>query len=285
MRFATIRRDGRLGLAASDGGAFHARLEGDPEYPGTLAELIRAGVDLAAAGRGLLAGPELDLAQVELLPPLAAPGKILCIGLNYADHGAETGLGLPVHPEVFARFGSSLIGHGAPMLLPEVSGQLDYEGELVAVIGRTGRRIPREAALDHIAGYSIFNDASIRDYQFRTKQWTMGKNFDGTGAFGPVLVTPEELPAGAKGMRLQTRLNGRVMQDASTERLVFDVAALVVLLSEVMTLDPGDIIVTGTPSGVGFTRTPPVFMGPGDVCEVEVEGIGVLRNTVCPEKS
>lgn len=280
MRFATVRQGGQFGLTASAGGPFHVRMQGDPDYPGDLAELIRDRADLAAAGRRLLSGPELDLAAAELLPPLASPGKILCIGLNYADHVAETGLELPAYPEVFARFSSTLIGHGAPMPSQALSSQLDFEGELAVVIGRGGRRIAKAEALDHVAGYSIFNDATIRDYQFKTRQWTMGKNFDGTGAFGPVLVTPEELPAGAKGLRLRTRLNGAVMQDAGTDRMVFDVASLIALLSEVMTLAPGDLIVTGTPSGVGFTRTPPVFMRPGDVCEIEIEGIGLLRNKV-----
>ena len=280
MRFATVCRDGRLGLAASDGGPFHARMEGDQDYPGSLAELIRDGADLAAAGRRLLSGPVMELAEVELLPPLARPGKILCIGFNYADHVLETGQTLPAHPEVFVRFASTLCGHGAPITRPEASIQLDFEGELAAVIGRGGRHIPRESALDHIAGYSIFNDATIRDFQFRTKQWTLGKNFDGTGPFGPVLVTPDELPPGAKGLRLRTRLNGTVMQDAGTGLMVFDVATLVATISAVMTLDPGDVIVTGTPSGVGFTRTPPVWMKPGDVCEIELEGIGVLRNPI-----
>ena len=279
MRLATFRKDGRLGLAVSTGGGFHARMEGDPGYPGSLAELLQRGEELGA-GRALMAGPELDLATVELLPPLPAPGKILCIGMNYAEHAAEIGAEPPTCPEVFVRFASSLVGHGAPILRPSGSVQLDYEGELVAVIGRGGRAIARERALEHVAGYAIFNDASIRDVQFRTRQWTLGKNFDGTGAFGPVLVTADELPAGARGLRLRTRLNGTVLQDACTSQLIFDVAALVALLSEGMTLEPGDLIVTGTPSGVGFTRQPPVFIKPGDVCEVELEGIGVLRNPV-----
>lgn len=280
MRFATFRKEGRLGLAASAGEGFHARMEAEPGYPGSLAELLRRGEDLGAAGRGLLTGPALDLATVEVLPPLPAPGKILCIGMNYADHAAEIGSAPPVCPEVFVRFASSLVGHGAPILRPASSTQLDYEGELVAVIGRAGRAIPRERTLEHVAGYAVFNDASIRDVQFRTRQWTLGKNYDGTGAFGPALVTADELPAGAKGLRLRTRLNGEVVQDASTSLLMFDVAALVAILSEGMTLEPGDLIVTGTPSGVGFSRKPPVFLRPGDVCEVELEGVGVLRNPV-----
>jgi 2-keto-4-pentenoate hydratase/2-oxohepta-3-ene-1,7-dioic acid hydratase in catechol pathway len=279
MRFATFRKDGRLGLAVSAGGGFHARMEGDPGYPGSLMELLRRGKGLGPAGQGVLAGPALDLATVELLPPLPAPGKILCIGMNYAEHAAEIGAEPPSCPEVFARFASSLVGHGAPILSP-ASGQLDYEGELVAVIGRAGRAIPRDRALDHVAGYSIFNDASVRDIQFRTRQWTLGKNFDGTGGFGPLLVSADELPAGARGLRLRTRVNGQVLQDAGTDRLIFDVAALVALLSEGMTLEPGDLIVTGTPSGVGFTRQPPRFLHPGDLCEVELEGVGVLRNPI-----
>ena len=164
-----------------------------------------------------------------------------------------------------------------------MSDKLDYEGELVAVIGRGGRDIAKERALDHVAGYSIFNDGSVRDYQLRTPQWTVGKNFDGTGAFGPYFVTADQLPKGAAGLSLQTRLNGTVMQSTSTSDMVFDVATLVSLLSVAMTLEPGDVIVTGTPAGVGGARKPPVFMKPGDICEVEIEGIGVLRNAIAAQ--
>jgi 2-keto-4-pentenoate hydratase/2-oxohepta-3-ene-1,7-dioic acid hydratase in catechol pathway len=181
---------------------------------------------------------------------------------------------------VFVRFNSTLIGHRAPLLRPRESVQLDYEVELVAVIGRAGRRISRQSALSHVIGYSVFNDASVRDYQKRTPQWTVGKNFDGTGAFGPCLVTYDEVPGGGKGLRVKTRLNGQIMQDASTSDMIFDVATLISLLSEACTLEPGDLLVTGTPSGVGFTRKPPVFMKAGDVCEVEIEGVGTLVNPV-----
>jgi len=211
------------------------------------------------------------------------PGKIVCVGLNYAAHSRESGHEPPAYPTLFARFASSLVGHETPLVRPRVSSELDYEGELAVVIGRGGRHIPRQAALDHVAGYSLFNDASVRDYQRKTPQWTVGKNFDGTGAFGPCLVTPDELPPGCKGLRLQTRLNGRVMQEASTADMLFDVESLIAAISEVMTLEPGDVLVTGTPEGVGHARKPPVFMAPGDVCEVEVEGLGVLRNTVAAE--
>ncbi len=285
MRFAAYRQNGVEGLAAAEGsGPFRGFAATDSKHPGNLASLVaRGGEHLLAAGRSLQAGPEIDLDAVELLPPLPAPPKIICIGLNYADHSAESGFKVPDYPTVFGRFPSSLIGHGAPIVRPRVSEQLDYEGEFVAVIGRGGRDIPKARALDHVVAYSLFNDASIRDYQFKAPQWTVGKNFDGTGAFGPWLITADELPPGCTGLRLQTRLNGEVVQSASTDDLVFDVATLVSVLSEAFTLEAGDVIVTGTPSGVGLARKPPLWMKPGDVCEVELEGIGVLRNSVADQ--
>ncbi len=221
MRFAAYRQNSVEGLAAADGrGPFHGLAATDARHPGSLASLVAAGRErLLAAGRALLAAPQIDLDAVELPPPLPAPPKILCIGLNYADHSAESGFEVPRYPTVFGRFASSLIGHGAPLVRPRLSEQLDYEGEFVAVIGRGGRDIPKARALDHVAGYSLFNDASIRDYQFRSPQWTVGKNFDGTGAFGPWLVTADALPPGCGGLRLQTRLNGEVVQSASTDDL------------------------------------------------------------------
>jgi acylpyruvate hydrolase len=285
MRFARYQQNGREGLAAADkSGVLHGFLMGEGDYPGDLGALIAAGDGaLATAASRLLKGPEIALEEVELLPPLPTPGKILCIGLNYTEHSRESGFEPPSYPTIFGRFASSLIGHGAPIIRPHVSDQLDYEGELVAVIGRGGRNIAAADALGHIAGYSIFNDASVRDYQLKTPQWTVGKNFDGTGAFGPVFVTADALPPGCRGLRLQTRLNGQVVQSALIDDLIFDVATLVSLLSEVMTLAPGDVIVTGTPSGVGLARTPPLWMRPGDVCEVEVESIGILRNPIADE--
>lgn len=169
------------------------------------------------------------------------------------------------------------------MLRPLVSDQLDYEGEIVAIVGKGGRHISKASALEHIAGYSVFNEGSVRDFQFKAPQWTVGKNFDNTGAFGPYFVTADELPPGCKGLRLRTLLNGQVVQDASTDSMVFDVATLVVTISEAITLEPGDLIVTGTPSGVGLARKPPLFMKPGDVCEVEVEGLGKLINSIADE--
>jgi len=283
MRFASFRHKGRNGLAVAAGAAaeFHGCVSGNPRYPGDLDTVIAGASDqLARVGAELLCAPVVRLAEVDLQPPLARPGKIICIGLNYADHAAEAGLALPTYPTVFARFASSLIGHGAAIVRPRASEQLDFEGEFVAVIGVGGRDIPRKRALSHVAGYSLFNDASIRDYQLKTSQWTVGKNFDSSGAFGPYFVSADELPPGCRGLRLRTRLNGQTVQDASTEDLIFDVETLVSMLSQAFALSPGDIIVTGTPSGVGLARKPPLWMKPGDICEVELEGLGTLSNPI-----
>jgi acylpyruvate hydrolase len=228
-------------------------------------------------------GEAVDLGVVKLEQPLAAHGKIICVGLNYADHASEASMKSPDYPTLFARFPSSLIAHNEPIVRPRVFDKLDYEGELVAVIGKGGRYIPRSAALSHVCGYSIFNDGSIRDFQLRTPQWTVGKNFDNTGPFGPVFVGADELPPGAHGLKIETRLNGRVMQSATTADLILDVATLVALISETMTLEPGDLIITGTPAGVGAARKPPGFVKVGDICEVEIEGIGILRNPIADE--
>jgi len=225
----------------------------------------------------------LDPGSVTFLPPVVSPPKIICVGLNYADHTKESSLEQPDYPTLFLRAASSLIGHDVPIERPQCSDSLDYEGELAVVIGVGGRHISREAALEHVFGYSVFNDASIREYQLRTSQWTIGKNFDRTGAFGPYLVTADELPSGAKGLLLQTRLNGAVVQSISTSDMLHDVASLISLLSEAMTLEPGDVIVTGTPAGVGWARKPRLVMRHGDVCEVSIEGVGVLRNSINDE--
>lgn len=288
MQFAQIRANGRLGLAVrKDAHTLLGRLEDDMDYPGTLEALIARGpAALVAVGERLAqTGKPFEADAVTWLPPLAAPGKIVCVGLNYADHAVESGFTPPAYPALFARFASTLIGHRAPLIVPRVSTQLDYEGELVAVIGRGGRHIPEARALDHVIGYAIFNDASVRDYQRKTTQWLAGKNFDATGAFGPFFTPSHLLPPGAQGLAIETRLNGQVLQQGSTHQMIFSVAQLVALLSEVMTLAPGDLVVTGTPSGVGFARTPPIFMKPGDVCEVAIEGLGTLANPVRAEEA
>jgi len=287
MRFVTFRSGRQDGLAvANSEGAFHGLLSADMGYPGPLHALIQHGSSALEAAMAVLKnGPLIDLEKVELLPPVPNPGKIICVGLNYVDHSLESGFTVPDYPTIFTRFASSLIGSGASIIRPVVSTQLDYEGEMVAVIGAAGRHIAENRALDHVAGYSIFNDASVRDYQRKSPQWTIGKNFDSTGAFGPYFVTADEIPPGGKGLRIQTRLNGGTVQDASTDDMVFSVAQLISILSEAITLSPGDIIVSGTPAGVGMARKPPLFMKHGDICEVEIEGLGILRNTVEDELS
>jgi 2-keto-4-pentenoate hydratase/2-oxohepta-3-ene-1,7-dioic acid hydratase in catechol pathway len=285
MRFAPFRQEGIVGLAlVNDAGIATGLTEPDPNYPGNLEILIQRGTaGLRAAAHALSRGPTIDLGSVEILPLLSNPGKIICIGLNYTDHSAESGFEQPDYPAVFSRFNSSLIGHGAPLVRPSLSGAFDYEGELAAVIGTGGRSIPKARALNHVIGYAIFNDASVRDYQFKTSQWTVGKNFDGTGSFGPALVTADELPAGCKGLKLVTRLNGEVVQSAMIDEMVFDVATQISLISEAITLSPGDVFAAGTPAGVGLSREPRLWMKAGDLCEVEIDRLGILRNPVVDE--
>lgn len=253
--------------------------------PPTLDEVLRQGEGGFAALRDIQARAtvRVQLAGLRFLPPVQHPGKALAIGLNYIDHAAESQFDVPAHPVVFSRYPSSWVAHEQPLVRPHVSHQFDYEAELVAVIGKAGRYIPLESALSHVAGYSVFNEGSVRDYQKRTNQWTLGKNFDASGSFGPDFVTADEIPPGAVGLRIQCRLNGEVRQDANTRDMVFDVATLVAACSEAMALQPGDILITGTPSGVGLARKPQVWMKPGDVCEVEIERVGLLRNCIVDE--
>ena len=279
MRIARVSKDGRIGLAAKSGDTVRVVFDAD------LADLdaqIAAGT-LAEAGAKAAAGEAVDETALTFLPPVARPSKIICLGLNYRDHAEESGLGIPEFPVLFARFTSSLIGHGAPIILPKVSEQLDWEAELVVVLSKGGKAIAKADALAHVAGYSVFNDASIRDFQMRTPQWTAGKNFDNTGAFGPWLVTPEDLPAGAAGLKIECRVDGVVMQSSNTGNLIFDVATTIEILSGFMTLAAGDVLVMGTPGGVGFARKPQVFMTAGQTCEVEIEGVGLLVNPIVAE--
>lgn len=279
MRLARVSKDGKTGLAAKIDG--ETKVVWDADLADLDAQI--AGGKMAAAGAAAAAGETVDDASLKFLPPVAKPPKIICLGLNYRDHAEEAGLGIPEFPVLFGRFASSLIGHGAPIILPKASEQLDWEAELVVVLSKGGKNIAEADALDHVAGYSVFNDASIRDYQLRTPQWTAGKNFDDTGAFGPWLVTPDEVPDGAAGLKIECRVNGEVMQSSNTGNLIFTVANTIHLLSTFMTLEAGDVIVMGTPGGVGVARDPQVWMKAGDVCEVEIEGIGLLKNTVVAE--
>ncbi len=284
MRFIAFEQDHgpRLGLRAGDELVDLTALG----LPGTLDELLQQGPDAVAAAQRAAdrATARLPLQGLAYLPPVSNPSKAIAVGLNYVDHAAESPYkDAPKYPVLFHRFASSWVGHGVPLVRPHVSEQFDYEGELLVVIGTAGRYIAKDQALGHVAGYSIFNDGSIRDYQFKSTQWMMGKNFDRTASFGPEFVTADELPRGAVGLRLRTRLNGQVLQDANTKDMIFDVATLVQVCSEAMALRPGDIIISGTPAGVGLARKPPLFMKAGDTCEIEIDGLGVLRNGIVDE--
>lgn len=287
MKFTTYLRDGAPRLAVVDGADLIDLHDAQPQVPADLRAALKAGVDLHAAAQAALAGhfKRQALAGAALAPLVPEPGKTVCLGLNYFDHAKEGGREKPDYPWFFYRGSSSLIAHGDAGVVPRVSTKFDYEAELAVVIGRTVPRHTTQAdALAHVFGYSCFNDMSVRDYQKRTPQWTIGKNFDGTGGFGPVLVTADELPPGAVGLKIQGRLNGQVMQDANTSDMIFSVAETIALLAEVLTLDAGDVIVMGTPAGVGQARTPPVWMKAGDTFEVEIERIGTLVNPIASEQ-
>ena len=257
----------------------------DPLIRNNLQEIIQSPEQLERADLALKNSKAIggNLKEISFKVPIERPGKIVCMGLNYADHAKEGGNARPEYPSFFMRGPSSMTAHLSPIIRPKVSDKLDYEAELAFIVGKKARHLTLENALDCVAGYSIFNDGSIRDYQRKTTQWTIGKNFDQTGAFGPWLVTPDELPSGCDGLNIQSRLNGQVMQNANTKDFLWGVAETIVLISECMTLEPGDVVITGTPAGVGYARTPPVFMKPGDICEIEIESIGVLRNTIADE--
>lgn len=272
-------------LCAKDAQQFVDLCATDPSIPNSLLSFIEMDASLAKAKKAL-ENPKAvirNLADIQFETLIDRPGKIVCMGLNYADHAKEGGNARPEYPSFFMRVPSSLAAHLAPLIRPKVSDTLDYEAELAFVVGKRARNLTKENALECIAGYSVFNDGSIRKYQRKTTQWTIGKNFDQTGGFGPCLVTPDELPVGAHGLQIQSRLNGAVMQNANTKDFLWGIAETIVLITECMTLEPGDVVITGTPAGVGYARTPPVFMKPGDVCEIEVEGVGILTNTIKDE--
>ena len=286
MRFLSFEANGQAGIGwvkdihATD---FVNLTLAAPELPRNLKDLICTPGGLAAADTAARKAPASSvqaMASVTMLPLIPNPGKIVCMGLNYADHAKEGGNARPEYPSFFLRGPSSMVGHLAPLVRPKASTQLDYEAELAVVIGQRARHLTTTNALSCVAGYSCFNDASIRNYQRKSNQWTIGKNFDGSGGFGPSLVTADELPPGCVGLRIQSILNGKIMQDANTQDMVFGVARTIALLSECLTLEPGDVLVMGTPGGVGYARTPPVWMKPGDTIDISIQGVGVLSNPV-----
>ena len=264
--YGLVRDDGLVDLGK--------RLAGAP----TLKALLAAG-RLAEAAGFASAAPDCRLADVTLLPVVPDPDKIICVGLNYRDHVAETGRTVTEKPALFCRYPASQVGHLQPLVKPPESEEYDYEGELAVIIGKGGRRISQKDALAHVAGYACYNEGSIRDWQRHTSQFLAGKSFAESGSFGPWMVTSDEITDPSK-LTLETRLNGQVVQHTTTDLMITPIPALIAYISTVFPLSPGDVIVTGTPGGVGAKRVPPLWMKPGDVAEVEVSGIGVLRNPV-----
>ena len=263
----------------------------DANVPGDLAEVLRRNNgDLASIGalaKKAPASARRPLDGLKYALPVAHPGKIICLGLNYLDHVKEGPQrdNIPKFPSIFFRVLTSLVPHGQPITRPKESIQLDYEAEMVAIIGKRAKHLSMGNAVDCIAGYSCANEGSVREFQRHTTQWGMGKNFDRTGGFGPWMVTADELPPGGKGLKIMSRLNGKTMQSDNTENMMFPLAETLVYLTKGMTLEPGDVILTGTPSGVGHARKPePVWMKAGDTCEIEIEKVGVLRNPIADEK-
>ena len=279
MRLVSFERNGRpgFGVVVGDGIVDAAdRLTGRPR---SLREALAAGA-LPLLERLAVMKPDFRLTDVTLMPVIAdAAAKLLCVGVNYMPHIKEMGRERPDRPVVFVRFGDSIVGHGQPLKKPRESEQFDFEGELAVIIGKRARRVGKEQALDYVAGYSCFNDGSLRDFQRHSGQFTPGKNFHASGALGPWLTTADEVPDPRK-LTLTTRLNGAVMQHESVGELCFDVPQLIEYCSLWTQLEPGDVIATGTPGGVGAGRKPPVWMNPGDTVEVEITRIGILRNTV-----
>jgi len=281
MKLATFRIDGTTtwGLIAGDeavdvGAVLRGRL---PDLKSAIAADALAGLGAHAAG-----ARRYPLAAIEWLPVIPNPDKIICIGLNYENHRKETGRAEVEHPTIFSRYANSQTGHLASIIRPRVSTDLDFEGELAVIIGKPGRYIAQADAFGHVAGYACYNDGSVRDFQRHTHQFTPGKNFPDTGAFGPWMVTPDEL--GNLGpLRLQTRVNGQVVQDALIEQMIFSIPRQVEYCSTFTRLEPGDVIASGTPGGVGAKRNPPLWLKPGDTVEVEIDKVGLLRNGVADE--
>jgi 2-keto-4-pentenoate hydratase/2-oxohepta-3-ene-1,7-dioic acid hydratase in catechol pathway len=284
MRVVSFERAGRPGIGiATDLGVIDASRHLSGRFENLREILLANGLDqLRSIAKQK---PDFSATAVRYRPLIDDPAaKFLCVGINYMPHIKEMGRERPEHPVIFVRFASSLVGHGEPMVKPRVSEQFDFEGELAVIIGKPARHVPRARAYEYVAGYSCFNDGSVRDYQRHGPQWTPGKNFVASGAFGPWLVTADEAPNAAR-LRLQTLLNDQIVQDESTAELCFDIPALIEYCSTWTELLPGDVIATGTPGGVGAGRKPPLWMKAGDTVTVEISGIGTLRNPICDENA
>ncbi|WP_201785942.1 fumarylacetoacetate hydrolase family protein [Longilinea arvoryzae] len=258
----------------------------NPFLPPDMLTLLRMGDATLSQVRDVLAEPQnhmsIPLSEVRLGPPISNPSKIICLGLNYQDHSPKSDPSTPVFPTIFAKYANCIVGPGDPIIIPSVSDQVDYEAELAVVIGKRGKDIPLDQAIHHIAGYTCFNDVSARDYQSRTSQWLQGKTFDTFGPMGPALVTSDEI-SDPGTLEISLALNGQTMQHSNTSHLIFSIPQIIVYLSQIMTLEVGDVLSTGTPGGVGALRNPPVFLKAGDQVEVRIEGVGILYNPVSVE--
>ena len=269
-----VQGDEAVNLTALDAsvGSDLSALIADP----SLAESVAAKADAA---------PRVAVSSITPALPVAKPGTIICLGLNYTDHIKEGGYDIPEYPALFMRGKNSIMAAGAPLVRPTCSDKLDYEAELMFIIGKGGRHIYEADALDHVFGYTVFNDGSVRDYQRKTHQWTPGKNFDNTGAIGPFVVTPDEVPAGAAGLKIESRVGSEILQSSNTANMIWSVAQTIATISEYTTLEPGDFIAMGTPPGVGHAKKPhPRWLVPGETVEIEIEGIGICTNPIVDEK-
>ena len=291
MRIIGFEGNGALHLGVVEGDQVIDLQAVDKGLPGDLGEVLRKNNgDLSAlkdVAKRAPASARRPINGLKFGLPVARPGKIICLGLNYLEHVKEGSQrdNIPKFPTVFMRGATSLVPHGQPIIRPKVSETLDYEAELIFVTGKRAKHLTLDNAYSCIAGYSCGNEGSVREYQRKTTQWDMGKNFDRTGGFGPWMVTADELPPGATGLSIQSRLNGQVMQSDNTANMMFPIAETLAYVTQGLTLEPGDIVFTGTPSGVGHARKPnPVWMKPGDTCEIEIEGIGVLVNPIEAER-
>jgi 2-keto-4-pentenoate hydratase/2-oxohepta-3-ene-1,7-dioic acid hydratase in catechol pathway len=289
MKIVGFEADGGLRLGMVEGDQVIDLQAVDPNLPADLRVILQKSSDLtplADLAKRAPASARRPMQGLKYARPVANPGKVVCLGLNYLEHVKEgpNRDNIPKFPTIFMRANSSLVAHGQPMIRPRVSETFDYEAELVIIVGKRVKHLTMQNAYSCIAGYSCFNDGSIREYQRRTTQWDMGKNFDATGGFGPWMVTADEIPAGAKGLKIESRLNGQVMQSDNTDNMMFPIAETLVDITQGMTLEPGDLVVTGTPSGVGHARKPPVWMKAGDTIEIEVEKVGILSNPIEAEK-
>ncbi|HTY69534.1 MAG TPA: fumarylacetoacetate hydrolase family protein [Alphaproteobacteria bacterium] len=279
MKFVSFlyQKKPSYGVIAGDG-VFDLGKKFGKKYPTLRVALLEGALNaLKKAAKGKK--PNIPLAKIQFLPVIPDARKIVCVGLNYREHRAETGRPDTVHPTLFNRWADSQVGHDQPLLKPKESDKFDWEGELAVIIGKEGRRIPREKAMSYVAGYSCYNDGSVRDWQRHTSQFMPGKNFPATGGFGPWMVTTDELKDITK-QTLTTRVNGVVKQQATIDMMIFDIPEQIAYISAWTTLRPGDVIVTGTPGGVGIARNPPEFMKVGDTCEIEITGVGKLRNVI-----